>query len=75
MEPEGSTSDETDLRVERLDERVGETVLDGGHYRGAVFTYPSRQADELCDPTTLGPLNPAIQRCDGAGSGAGDRDA
>ena len=75
MEPEGSSSDETDLRVERLDERVSETVLDGGDDRGTVLAYSSRQADELCDPTTLRPADPAIQCGDGTGSLAGDRDA
>ena len=75
MEPEGSSSDETDLRVERLDERVGETVLDGGDDRGTILTYSSRQADELCDPTTLRPVDPAIQCRDGTRPGAGHRDA
>ena len=70
VESEGSSSDETDLGVERFDECVGETVFDGDDDRGAVFTYASRQADELCDPTTLRPCNPSIQRRDGAGSRA-----
>ena len=75
MESEGPSSDEADLRVERLDERVSETVLDGGDDRGTVFAYSPRQADELCDPTTLRPSDPSVECCDGTGSRASHRDA
>ena len=75
MEPEGWSSDETDLGVERLDECVGETVLDGGDDRGAVFTYASGQSNELSDATALRPTDPSVECGDGTGSGAGDRDA
>jgi hypothetical protein len=75
MEPEGPSGYETSFRVEQLDERVGETVLDGGDARGSVFTFSSRQTDEMGNPTTLRPSDLTVRCGDGTGSCSGHRDA
>jgi hypothetical protein len=68
VEPKGPSSDEANLRVERLDESVGETVLNGGDDRRTVFTYSSSESNEGCDATALRLGHPAVQCGDGAGS-------
>jgi hypothetical protein len=75
VEPERPSSDESDLRVERLDESVVETGLDCRNNRRSMFAYSFGEANEGSNAAPLRPGHPSVECDDGTGSRSGDRNA
>lgn len=65
LEPERDPGDQADLGVGRLDESVGQVVLDRGQDPGAVFDDALLQLHECRDPAAAGPADPPVQGVDG----------
>ena len=60
-EPERRPSDEPDLCVDRLDQAVGQVVLDRGKDGVAVGDDGPLELDEAGDPAAAGPADPGVQ--------------
>ncbi len=69
LEAERDPGDQPDLGVGRLDQAVGQVVLDRGEDAGPVFDDALLQLHERRDATAPRPADPPVEGLDGGGVG------